>query len=76
MLPKLTALATLTIAVLAIFGSYTQISALNLTQERQRYYWPRRRTYLVGRRYRDRWIGAPGRTTYGSFRGGGIRSGK
>ncbi|MEM6446945.1 MAG: hypothetical protein AAFY57_07220 [Cyanobacteria bacterium J06642_2] len=76
MLPKLTAFGTLLIALLAIFGSYSQISALNLSQQRQRYYWPRRGTVLSGRRYRDRWVPVPGRTVYGEFRGGGIGSGK
>lgn len=79
MLSKVTAFAVLAIALLAIYGSYTQISALNVSQNRprqQRYYWGRRGMILSGRRYRDRWEPTPNRETYSTFRGGGIGSGK
>ncbi|MEO0854533.1 MAG: hypothetical protein AAFY15_13675 [Cyanobacteria bacterium J06648_11] len=76
---KLIAFATLAIALLAIYASYTQFSALNVSQSsqpRQRYYWGRRGMILSGRRYGDRWEPTPDRETYSTFRGGGIGSGK
>ncbi|MEO1133203.1 MAG: hypothetical protein AAFX40_10915 [Cyanobacteria bacterium J06639_1] len=82
MLSKSIALATLVIALLAIYSSYTQVGALHLSQSQQRrqrqqrYYWGRSGMVLSGRRYRDRWEPTPNRQTYSTFRGGGIGSGK
>lgn len=76
MASKLAATAAVVIAILAILGSYTQMSALRLEQQSQPFYWPHRRTYISGVRYRNRWQPTPNRSDYDSFRGGGIGSGK
>jgi hypothetical protein len=76
MLPKIAALGAFGIAILAILGSYSQITALNLRQENQSLYWARRGTHVSGRRYNNRWYPSPNRSNYDDFRGGGIGAGK
>lgn len=76
MLTNLSVIAAYAIAVLAIFGSYTQASALNLQQERQVFYWPRRGTVLSGRYRGSDWVPLPSRSTYQGFSGGGPGAGK
>lgn len=76
MLPKFAALGAFAIALLAILGSYSQMSALRLGQQSQPLYWPHRRTHLSGMRTQNRWQPAPNRRAYESFPGGGIGAGK
>jgi len=76
MLPKIAAAAAFGIAILAIAGSYSQMSALRLRQQNQPLYWPRRRTPISGLRYDNRWQPTPNRSDYDDFRGGGVGAGK
>ncbi|MFW6359466.1 MAG: hypothetical protein ACOC0N_09695 [Chroococcales cyanobacterium] len=76
MITKLIASAAIAIALYTIIAGYTQSSALVLRDEKQDNYWPRRGTYLSGRYRRGIWEPLPNRSSYGSFRGGGIGSGK
>lgn len=76
MLPKLITTATYAIAILAIVGSYSQMSALHLHQQNQSFFWPHRRTSISGIRYHNSWQPTPNRSEYDSFRGGGIGAGK
>lgn len=76
MLPKLITTAAYAIAILAIVGSYSQMSALNLHQQNQSFFWSRRGTSISGTRYGNTWHPAPNRSGYDSFRGGGIGAGK
>ena len=76
MLPKLAAVGAFIVALLAILGSYSQVTALHLRQESQPLYWPRRGTTLSGVRSNDRWQPIPNRNVYSDFRGGGIGAGK
>ena len=76
MLPKLTAAAALVIALLAIIGAYSQMSALNVGQRRQTFYWPSQGTRLSGLRYGNQWQPTPTRSSYEGFSGGGTGTGK
>jgi hypothetical protein len=76
MLPKLAAAGAFLIALLAILGSFSQVTALHLRQESQPLYWPRRGTTISGLRYNNRWQPRANRADYGEFRGGGIGAGK
>ncbi|MBD1875765.1 hypothetical protein H6F75_19975 [Nodosilinea sp. FACHB-131] len=76
MLPKLAALGAFAIAILAIVGSYGQMSALRLGQQSQPLYWPHRSTRLSGLRTNNTWKPSPNRSAYEGFQGGGIGVGK
>lgn len=76
MLPKLIAASALIIAVLAVWGSFTQISALNLGQSQQPFYRPYYGTRLSGMRYGGQWQPTPARSSYEGFSGGGTGAGK
>lgn len=76
MLTNLSVIAAYLIAGLAVWGSYTQASALNLQRERQTFYWPRQGTVLSGRYRGNSWEPLPSRSTYRNFTGGGPGAGK
>lgn len=76
MLPKIFAGVALLIAVLTIFGGYTQRSALSLRQESQPLYFPRHNTGISGYYFGGNWQPTPFRSDYGDFRGGGPSAGK
>ncbi|AFY65390.1 hypothetical protein [Geitlerinema sp. PCC 7407] len=76
MLTKLFAVVAIAIAMGAIYGSYTQRSALHLGQEAQAAYWPRHGTRLSGHYHNSVWVPLPSRTVYGGFQGGGPGVGK
>ncbi|NBD17116.1 MAG: hypothetical protein GVY04_13540 [Cyanobacteria bacterium] len=76
MLPKIFASIAFLIAVLTIFASYTQRSALALRQESQPLYLPRHNTGISGYYFGGSWRPTRLRSDYGSFRGGGPSSGK
>jgi len=76
MLPKVAALAAYGIALLAIYGSYTQVSALRLGQDSQPFYWSRRGTRISGLYRGGQWEPTPNRRAYSDFRGGGSGAGK
>jgi len=76
MLPKIFAGVTLAIAILTVFASYTQRSALSLRQESQPFYIPRHNTGISGYYFGGNWQTTPLRSDYGNFRGGGPGSGK
>ena len=76
MLPKITATVAFAVAILAIGGGYSQMSALRLRQESQPFYLPHRGAYISGIRYNNRWHPNPNRIGYAGFRGGGIGAGK
>ena len=76
MLSKIIATAAFAFAILAIFGSYSQMSALRLRQQSQPFFLPHRGTAISGLRYNNRWQPSPNRSDYDDFRGGGIGVGK
>ncbi|MGF1536900.1 MAG: hypothetical protein ACFB4J_10520 [Elainellaceae cyanobacterium] len=76
MLPKLIAATALVVTVLAIGGSYSQMSALNLGQDQQPFYRPYWGTQLSGVRYGGAWQPTPLRSSYEGFSGGGPGAGK
>jgi hypothetical protein len=76
MLTKIFAGVGCAIAILTTYAGYTQQAALVLRQTEQVNYWSRRGTYLSGRYRRGTWSPYPSRSVYGSFRGGGLGSGK
>lgn len=76
MLPKFAISAAVLVAILAIVGAYSQVSALHLYQQSQPFYWSHRGTRISGIRYGNRWQPTVDRRDYGNFRGGGIGSGK
>lgn len=76
MLPKLAAAGAFIIAILAIAGSFSQITALHLGQQSQPLFWPHRGTTISGVRHNNSWQPRANRGDYGNFRGGGIGAGK
>lgn len=76
MLAKGCAACACLIAIASIWAGYSQVSALNLRQEKQPLYWPRHRTYRSGYYSNGRWQPLPRRTAYGTFQGGSTGSGK
>jgi hypothetical protein len=76
MLFKYCAIASVAIAIFAILAAYTQSSALSLREENQATYWPRHGTQLSGSYRGGGWQPSAIRSSYGSFQGGGVGSGK
>jgi hypothetical protein len=76
MLLKVSAIASVAIALFAILAAYTQSSAVSLREEHQTTHWPRHGTQLSGSYYGGSWHPSALRSSYGSFQGGGVGSGK